>query len=285
MAEGAAPRYLDCGARRLSLQSPKIMGVLNITPDSFSDGGRHLHDGVPDLERIREEACVMLEEGAAILDIGGESTRPGARPVTVEEELRRVIPVVECLADLDTIISVDTGKAAVAAAAIRSGAQMINDVGGLRYPEMMTAIADSDVGVCVMHMLGEPRTMQQNPEYGDAVRDVGSSLGCRVEAALAAGIGFERIAVDPGFGFGKTLQHNLELLRNLEGIRYRNLPIVIGLSRKSMIGTLTGRQIDERVHGSVAAALLAAQRGADILRVHDVGATADAMKILEAVGI
>jgi dihydropteroate synthase len=227
----------------------------------------------------------MLEEGAAILDIGGESTRPGARPVTVEEELRRVIPVVECLADLDTIISVDTGKAAVAAAAIRSGAQMINDVGGLRYPEMMTVIADSDVGVCVMHMLGEPRTMQQNPEYGDVVGDVGSSLGCRVEAALAAGIGFERIAVDPGFGFGKTLQHNLELLRNLEGIRYRNLPIVAGLSRKSMIGTLTGRQVGERVHGSVAAGLLAAQRGADILRVHDVGATADAMKILEAVGI
>jgi dihydropteroate synthase len=284
MAEGAGPRFLDCGARRLSLHTPRIMGVLNITPDSFSDGGRHLTGGAPDLHRIREEACAMLEEGVAILDIGGESTRPGARPVSVEEELRRVIPVVECLADLDTIISVDTGKAAVAEAAIGAGAHMINDVGGLRHSEMMGVIAGSTAGVCVMHMLGEPRTMQQSPEYEDVVGEVGSSLGCRVAAARAAGIGLDRIAVDPGFGFGKTLEHNLELLRKLEGVRCHDRPIVAGLSRKSMIGTLTGRPVDERVHGSVAAALLAVERGADILRVHDVAATADALKILEAVG-
>ena len=199
MAEGAGSRTLDCGARRLSLHTPRIMGVLNITPDSFSDGGRHLTGGAPDLHRIRDE-------------------------------------------DLDTIISVDTGKAAVAEAAIGAGAHMINDVGGLRHSEMMGVIAGSTAGVCVMHMLGEPRTMQRNPEYEDVVGEVGSSLGCRVEAARAAGIGLDRIAIDPGFGFGKTLEHNLELLRKLEGVRCHDRPIVAGLSRKSMIGTLTGRR-------------------------------------------
>ena len=281
-ASAVTARYLQCGNRRLSLSQARIMGVLNITPDSFSDGGRFVSSGPPDVGRAVAEGCQMMEAGASVLDVGGESSRPGADAVSVEEELRRVMPVVEALLQLDTIVAVDTTKVEVARRALASGCHLINDISGCRDPHMLELLAGSNAGVCMMHMAGEPQTMQNNPQYRDVTAQVREFLENRVRECRAVGIETHRIAIDPGFGFGKSLEHNLTLLRELDEVRVGSLPILVGLSRKSMIGRLTGREVSRRLAGSVAAALLAVQRGADIVRVHDVGATADALKVYQA---
>lgn len=274
-------RALVCGARTLTLEHALVMGVLNITPDSFSDGGRLFVDGRPDLQTIHAAAAAMVEAGAAIIDVGGESTRPGAEPVPEADELARVLPVLEALDGLEAVISVDTSKPAVAAAAVDAGCGLINDVTGLADPAMLDVLANSSAAVCIMHMQGEPRTMQNAPEYDDVLIDVGAQLAERVQRARDAGIADNRLCIDPGFGFGKTLEHNLALLAGLETLRIRQLPLLVGLSRKRMIGALTGAPVEERMAGSIAAAVLAAERGADILRVHDVPETVQALKILE----
>jgi dihydropteroate synthase len=263
----------------LGLERPVVMGVLNVTPDSFSDGGRFVR-----LDAAVARGVEMAEKGAAIIDVGGESTRPGAQPVSLDEELRRVIPVVARLRSrTQAILSVDTSKPEVMHAAAAAGAAMINDVRALREPGALEAAVMSGCAVCLMHMLGEPRTMQDSPTYQDVVAEVRWFLKDRVDACLAAGLPAERIVLDPGFGFGKTLQQNLELLRHLSELSLSGLPILAGLSRKSMVGALTGRPADERVHGSVALAVVAALNGARILRVHDVAATVDALKVAAAV--
>ena len=272
---------LSCGNRTLDLESPVVMGVLNVTPDSFSDGGHYF-----DLNDAVARGIELAEEGAAIIDVGGESTRPGAQPVTADEELRRVIPVVERLRALTrAIISVDTGKPEVIRAAAAAGAELINDVWALREPGALEAVRDSGCAVCLMHMQGEPRTMQQSPHYANVVGEVCQFLKERVEACQSAGMRGDRIVLDPGFGFGKTFEHNLTLLRHLGELAADGLPVLAGLSRKSMIGKLTGRQPEERLAGSVAAALIAAMHGARILRVHDVAVTVDALKVLAAVAL
>jgi len=259
------------------------MGVLNITPDSFSDGGLLLASNKPDLPCVLNTARRMLAEGAAILDVGGQSTRPGAEAVSVDDECHRVIPVLERLLELDTIVSIDTCKTEVAAQAVALGCHLVNDVGGLRSSDMRRLVADSDVAVCIMHMQGEPRSMQNAPHYSDVVADVRLFLEQQVSLCRDAGIGNERILLDPGFGFGKTTEHNLSLLRRLSELEIDGIPLLVGLSRKSTIGNITGRSVGERVHGSVAAAVIAVQNGASIVRVHDVAATADALKVLRAV--
>jgi len=270
---------LQCRGRVLGLEQPVVMGVLNVTPDSFSDGGKFVR-----LDAAVERGIQMAEEGAAIIDVGGESTRPGAQPVGLDEELRRVVPVIARLRSrTEAILSVDTSKAEVMHAAAAAGAAMINDVSALRQPGALEAAAMSGCAVCLMHMLGDPRTMQDSPSYQDVVAEVRGFLAQRVEACLAAGLAAERLALDPGFGFGKTLAHNLELLRHLGELSVKGLPIAAGLSRKSTVGTLTGRPPEERLHGSVALAVIAALNGARILRVHDVAATVDALKVVAAV--
>ena len=275
-----APMRLQCGRHLLDLDAPIVMGVLNVTPDSFADGGRYF-----DLPDALAQAERMVEEGAAIIDIGGESTRPGAAPVTVEEELRRVIPVVERLAGtLEIPVSVDTRKPAVMRAAIAVGASMVNDVAALCESGAIEAVAASDVAICLMHMQGEPRTMQQEPRYADVLAEVRGFLRDRVSRCVEAGIARSRLVVDPGFGFGKTLEHNLELLRRLREIAADGVPVLAGLSRKRMVGLLTGRDNGDRLGGSVALAMLAALHGARIVRAHDVGPTVDALRIVVAVG-
>jgi len=224
----------------------------------------------------------MLEAGAAILDVGGESTRPGAQPVPAAEELGRVMPVIECLLQLDTIVSVDTSKPEVATAALAAGCHMINDVAGLRAPGMLQAVAGSRAAICIMHMRGEPRSMQNDPTYADVVGEVRAFLAERVAHCRGVGVEPDRLLLDPGVGFGKTLAHNLALLRSLGELKVDALPLLVGVSRKRMIGTITGRDVSERVVGSAVAAALAVQRGADIVRVHDVAATADALAMVEA---
>lgn len=254
------------------------MGVLNVTPDSFSDGGRFVR-----LDAAVERGMQMAQEGAAIIDVGGESTRPGAQSVGLDEELRRVIPVIARLrARTQAVISVDTSKPEVMHAAAAAGAAMINDVRALREPGALEAAETTGCAVCLMHMLGEPRTMQDSPSYQDVVAEVRLFLAGRIAACLAAGLPAERIVLDPGFGFGKTRAHNLELLRHLGELAVDGLPVLAGLSRKSLVGTLTGRPPQERVHGSVALAVIAALNGARILRVHDVAATVDALKVVAA---
>lgn len=256
------------------------MGVLNVTPDSFSDGGRFVR-----LDDAVTRGLQMAEEGAAIIDVGGESTRPGAEPVGVDEELRRVIPVIARLRPrTQALLSVDTSKPEVMHAAAAAGAAMINDVRALLEPAALDAAVASGCAVCLMHMRGEPRTMQEAPHYSDVVAEVRQFLASRVAACLAAGLPLERLVLDPGFGFGKTLQHNLELLRRLGELSVRGLPILAGLSRKSMVGALTGRPAGGRVNGSVALAVVAALNGARILRVHDVAATVDALNVVAAIG-
>jgi dihydropteroate synthase len=262
----------------LDLTTPVVMGVVNVTPDSFSDGGRFL-----DTRAAIEHGTRLAAEGAAILDIGGESTRPGADPVSVEEELRRVIPVVEGLAGGTAVISVDTSKPEVMRAAAKAGAGIINDVRALQEPGALEAAAGTGCAVCLMHMQGEPRTMQKAPVYGDVVNEVKAFLLGRAQSCRAAGIGPDRIFIDPGFGFGKTVAHNLELLRHLNALAATGYPVAVGLSRKSMIAALLGRPTSERVPGSIALAVLAAANGARIVRAHDVAATVDALKILAAV--
>ena len=250
------------------------MGVLNVTPDSFSDGGRFL-----DFSAAVDHARAMIADGADIVDVGGESTRPGALPITEAEELARVLPIVEALASEDVVVSVDTMKPGVMQAAIDAGASMINDVAALRADGAIETVARWDVGLCLMHMHGEPRTMQAAPVYANVVDDVRDFLAARVAACEAAGIARDRIAVDPGFGFGKTVEHNLCLLRELDVIASLGLPVVAGLSRKSTLGVLTGRRADERIAASIAAALAAVAHGASLVRVHDVRETVDALSV------
>jgi dihydropteroate synthase len=270
---------LRCGAHVLALDRPRVMGVINVTPDSFSDGGRYL-----DLEAARVQARRLAEEGADLLDVGGESTRPGAARVGVQEELDRVVPVIEAIrAELNLPISIDTSKPEVMREAVSAGAGMINDVRALRHPGALEAARELGVPVCLMHMLGEPGTMQTDPSYSDVVVDVHAFLEQRVQVCRDVGIPREQLLVDPGFGFGKTLSHNLSLLRHLRHFTDLGLPVVAGLSRKSMIGAILDAAVDERLYGSLTAAVIAALNGASILRVHDVGPTVQAVKVVAAV--
>jgi dihydropteroate synthase len=270
---------LFCREKRLSLDVPRVMGVLNVTPDSFSDGGRHVRNGRVDPSLAVAAAQQMIDDGAALIDVGGESTRPGSSPVDAEEELRRVIPIVERLCAMATIVSVDTSKAVVARAALEAGAHIINDVCALEDPDLLAVVAGSDAGVCLMHKRGEPRTMQDAPYYADVTTEVSDYLESRVQRCEAAGIARRRIAIDPGFGFGKSLEHNLTLLRRLDHVAAIGCPVLVGLSRKGMIGRMTGRPVDGRTAGSIAAAVIAVQHGARIVRAHDVAATVDALKV------
>ncbi len=275
------PGFLQCGRYRLAIDDaspPLVMGILNITPDSFSDSGQFLP-----LEAALSHAEQMIAEGADLIDIGGESSRPGAPPLPLHEELRRIMPVLYALRDCGKPLSVDTYKPQVMREALAAGADMINDIQGFRAPGALTAVSDSDCGLCIMHMQNDPQNMQANPHYQDVVDDVTTFLQRRVTEIEQGGIARDRMCIDPGFGFGKTLAHNLELLKNLGQIRQAlNLPILAGLSRKSMIGAITGRMVEDRLAGSVAAALVAVANGARIVRVHDVAATVDALKVWQA---
>ncbi|MBF4799237.1 dihydropteroate synthase [Aeromonas hydrophila] len=258
----------------LSLERPHVMGILNVTPDSFSDGG-HFNQ----LERAMTHARQMVAEGATLIDIGGESTRPGAPDVSEQEELDRVIPVVErMVAELEVMISLDTSKAAVMREGCAAGAHLINDVRALLEPGALAAAAVANVPVCLMHMQGQPRTMQAEPHYDDLLGEVRAFFDERIAACLAAGIRRELLLLDPGYGFGKTLAHNYQLLAQQDKLLDYQLPLLVGMSRKSMIGNLLGRPIDERLAGSLACALIGMQRGARIIRVHDVRATMDALR-------
>ena len=275
---------MRCGAQVVSFSKPQLMGVLNITPDSFSDGGRLFDGEAVRLDAVRAQASGMVAAGAAILDIGGESSRPGADAVSSQEEQRRVLPVLEALSDLDVVLSVDTYHAETVRAAIRHGAGMINDITAGRDADVVTAVADSEVAYALMHMQGSPQTMQTAPTYTDVVAEVSGYLTERFELCQNAGIDADRLLVDPGFGFGKSLQHNLALLRNLSATRVGTCPLLVGLSRKSMIGLITGQPVDARMPGSLAALMLAVQNGADLVRVHDLQESADVLRILEAYG-
>ena len=260
------------------MSRPLVMGIVNVTPDSFSDGGRHL---------LRDAAIAhaqqLIIEGADILDIGGESTRPGAKTVGMQEELDRVLPVIEGLRGVAVPLSIDTCKAEVMLAALAAGVSMVNDVNALQQPEALAAVVASDAAVCLMHKQGQPLTMQQEPSYDDVLAEVMYFLRTRIAAVEAAGVARNRIVADPGFGFGKTLEHNLTLLRNFQQFNILGVPLLAGLSRKSMLGAITGQQVDKRLFASLAAALIAVQHGAGIVRVHDVQATCDAFKVWNAV--
>lgn len=274
------PKHLQCGQYSFALEGasaarPVVMGILNVTPDSFSDGGRY-----QGLEFALSHAEEMIRDGATMIDIGGESTRPGSPGVALAEELARVMPTLYALRTLDCALSVDTCKPEVMREAIIAGADMINDVNAFRAPGAIEAVRDSDCGLCVMHMQATPQTMQQAPVYQDVVREVIDFLGERVDTMVQGGIARERICIDPGFGFGKTVEHNYLLLRHLARIREEvGLPLLAGLSRKSMVGAVTGRPVDERVAGSIGGALAAVAHGARIVRVHDVAETVDALKV------
>jgi dihydropteroate synthase len=270
---------LSCGSRFLDLSRPHVMGILNVTPDSFSDGGRY---GQRDAALRHAEA--MLRSGASLIDVGGESTRPGARAVCPVEELERVAPIVEAIAaELDVIISVDTSTPAVMRETARLGAGLINDVRSLQRDGALDAAAHSGLPVCLMHMRGEPTTMQQNPDYPDVVAEVCDFLQERLAACAAAGIVAGRVIIDPGFGFAKTLEHNLSLFKHLQALHGLGRPLMIGASRKSMIGKVLGHEVSERLFGSLALAALALSKGAHILRVHDVAQTVDVMRMIAAV--
>jgi dihydropteroate synthase len=266
-------------SRALAARRRLVCGILNVTPDSFSDGGRH-----DSLDRAVEHGCRLAAEGADLIDIGGESTRPGSRPPSLAEELDRVVPVVEALArEVGVPLSVDTSRPEVMRAAVATGASMVNDVRALQRPGALEAAAQLGVPVCLMHMQRSPETMQEDPRYQDVVTEVRTFLARRIAACLDVGVRPEHLVVDPGFGFGKTLSHNVELLASLGRLSSLGLPIMVGLSRKSMLGQLTGRAVGNRLPGSLAAAVVAAQRGAAVLRVHDVAATRDVLAILDAV--
>lgn len=274
-----APLSLPESATPRKNARPGVMGVLNVTPDSFSDGGR-----LGSVDAALRAAEALIGEGADILDIGGESTRPGAEPVSEAEELQRVVPVIEALRRRFPVsLSVDTCKPGVMRAAVAAGANMINDVCALRRPGALDAVRDLRVPVCLMHMQGDPRTMQLQPAYADVVREVADFLMDRARACLEAGIARESLIVDPGFGFGKSLTHNLALLRGLRQIVGLGFPVMVGLSRKSLIGAITRKPVDDRLHGSVALAVYAALNGVGIVRVHDVGATVDALEMIAAI--
>ena len=268
----------NCGRFQLDLSKPRVMGIVNVTPDSFSDGGKF-----NTMEKAIAHALQLVEEGADILDIGGESTRPGATPVPLDEELKRVIPVIEGLRDVGVPLSIDTYKPQVMQAAITAGADIVNDVCALREPQALEIVAASQAGVCLMHMQGRPQTMQADPQYDDVVSEVRDFLKDRLNAAVQAGIDRSRIVLDPGFGFGKRTAHNLTLLNHLNDIQALGLPLLIGLSRKSVLGQVVGSSVDERVHASIAASVVSVMKGANIVRVHDVKPTIDALKIVQAV--
>ncbi|SDK56021.1 dihydropteroate synthase [Billgrantia gudaonensis] len=280
MMDSASPTWLPCGRHRLDISFPRVMGVLNVTPDSFSDGGRH---------NARDEALRhaerLLAEGAAIVDVGGESTRPGAVPIPVQQELDRVLPVVEALvSELDALVSVDTSSPEVMQAAAQAGAGMLNDVRSLQREGAMKAAATSGLPVCLMHMQGEPGDMQNAPYYDRPVEEVVFDfLAARVAACEAAGLRRERLLLDPGFGFAKTVEHNLRLLNRLDRLERLGLPLLVGMSRKSMIGKVLARPVEERLSGGLALAALAVERGARIVRVHDVGPALDAINMTWAV--
>ena len=268
-----------CGRFSLSLERPLLMGILNVTPDSFSDGGRYSQ-----LDAALRHAEAMVLAGATLIDVGGESTRPGARAVSPLEELERVAPIVELInRELDVIISVDTSTPAVIRETARLGAGLINDVRSLQRDGALDAAADSGLPVCLMHMRGEPTTMQQNPQYPDVVAEVREFLLERLAACSAAGIGAERVILDPGFGFAKTLEHNLSLFKHLHALHALGRPLLVGVSRKSMIGKVLGHEVGERLYGSLALAALALSKGAHILRVHDVAQTVDVVRMIAAV--
>ena len=284
MTQEKTAAVLNCGGRFLSLEHPVIMGVLNITPDSFSDGGRWYRNGRADLSSLIAHATSMVSAGAGILDVGGESTRPGADPVSEQEELDRVVPVVEALAaECEAVISVDSSSPVVMREAADAGAGLLNDVRALQRERAVSTAAELNLPVCLMHMQGSPETMQQSPDYSDVVDEVGQFLLGRVIVCEDAGISRDQILLDPGFGFGKTMEHNLELFAGLPRLRELGFPLLVGLSRKSLIAKITGREVHERLPGSLAFALMAVERGAQLLRVHDVAETADVLKILAAV--
>lgn len=268
-----------CGKFRLDLAHPRVMGIVNVTPDSFSDGGRHASTDL-----AVAHALQLVAEGADILDIGGESTRPNAIPVGLDEELSRVIPVIERLAqEVDVPLSIDTYKPEVMRQAVKAGAAIINDIYGLRQPGAVQAAAEGNAGICIMHMQGTPQTMQQEPVYADVVQEVKAFLHEQLQACHAAGISAERIVLDPGFGFGKRTVHNLALLQAMPAILELGRPILAGLSRKSVLGQIIGSDVDQRLHASLAASVIAVMKGARIVRVHDVKATVDALKVTDAV--
>jgi dihydropteroate synthase len=271
-------QFFHCGRYVLDVTRPLIMGIVNLTDDSFSGDALHGNTEAAIAHGLRQK-----EEGAHILDLGAESSRPGAPPVSAQQEIDRLLPVIEGLRDCGVPLSIDTLKPEVMRVALATGADMINDINALRAPGALEVVASSQAAVCLMHMRGEPGTMQHNPSYADVVGEVASFLGERIADAEAAGMPLNRICVDPGFGFGKTLQHNLELLRRLPELVVPGLPLLVGMSRKSMLGLLTGQPVDQRLAGGIAAHVIAAQRGARILRVHDVAAIRDAMAILNAV--
>ena len=274
----------NCGKFKLDLTTPRVMGIVNVTPDSFSDGGKFAATNL-----AIEHALKLAEEGADILDIGGESTRPNATPVSLQEELDRVIPVIEGLIkQINIPISIDTYKPQMMQAAIAAGASMVNDVRALQEDGALEVVAKSNVGVCLMHMQGTPQTMQVNPQYNNVVNDVKEFLAARLQATMNgtnghAGLAKNRILLDPGFGFGKTREHNISLLQNLESFANLGQPLLVGLSRKSVLGQVTGNDVNARLYASIAASVLAAQKGARILRVHDVKATVEALKIVSAI--
>ena len=275
---------LICGRHQLDLTRPVVMGILNTTPDSFSDGGSYYTGNALDLDLVVRRAEQMLAEGAQIIDVGGESTRPGAITVSEQEVLDRVVPVVETLVDkLGALVSIDTSTASVITESAKKGAGLINDVRALQREGALRAAAASGLPVCLMHMQGQPGSMQQNPQYDDVVAEVSDFLHARIAACYQQGIPSERIILDPGFGFGKTLAHNLALLRRLPELCGLGYPLLVGVSRKSMVAQLLNRPVDERLPGSLALAMLAAERGAAIIRAHDVAATVDVLKVLAAV--
>lgn len=264
----------QCGRFQLDLGTPRIMGILNVTPDSFSDGGRHAA-----AQAAIRKAWQMIEAGADLIDVGGESTRPGAQAATLEEELARVLPVLTALRDAPVPLSIDTMKTEVMRAALDAGASLVNDVNALQAEGALQVLASSDAGVCLMHMQGEPRSMQMAPHYTDVQAEVEAFLAQRVAAVRAAGVGAERIMLDPGIGFGKTLEHNLALLRGLPRLARLGYPLLLGVSRKSMLGAITGKPVDERMAASVAAALYGVMQGVAVVRVHDVAETRDALQV------
>lgn len=277
--ENSVHYQLNCPNSILDLSTPQVMGILNVTPDSFSDGGQFTH-----FENALAQVQQMIDAGATIIDIGGESTRPGAAEVSVEDELARVIPVLKAIKQrFKVLVSIDTSKASVMSAAIENGADIINDVRGLQNEGCLEVMAKSKVPICLMHMQGLPRTMQNEPHYNEVVNDIVLFFKQRIQACVDAGIERERLILDPGFGFGKTLAQNYQLLANFSAFSSLQLPLLAGVSRKSMIGNLLQRDVDKRLAGSLSAAIIAAQRGASIIRVHDVEETVDALKILTAV--
>ena len=272
-------KIIDCAGKPLDLSQPAIMGVLNVTPDSFSDGGNFFS-----VEKSLQHAQRMVDEGAAIIDVGGESTRPGAAPVSLDEELERVIPVIEALASsLSVPVSIDTRKPIVMQAAVAAGAGLINDVNALQEPGAVEMAAGLGVPVCLMHMQGIPESMQQSPDYQDVVTEVATFLQGRADACLAAGMSEQQIILDPGFGFGKTVEHNLQLLQHLEQLVSSGFPVLVGLSRKSLIGKVLGLPVDKRLYPSMALAVLAVWKGAAIVRCHDVRETSEAIRMCHAV--